>query len=535
MYICDFQLLNKLSADLADAIIEEDCITLIEVIMLITETEEYRNFSGGVDRSRVGLPLNAVLGDSGLHTYVSFGKDKTYNRQNQHRNSDNIARSSAMVLKHIADIARHFHTGKYAIKRAQGIFREYQDENINNKKTKRRFTGKKLYALAAACFHKACIEESIPISLSQLEAQADVKKKDIMKIGRSFENGLGVFHPKAHINEFCIRIGFDAGVHKKLVRLAETIANNIHYSSTATGREAHTVAATSIWIAASHLNVKLKKVKIGNCAGVCTSAIRACVKNVIRYTACLCGECRTQNCKICERIKIESLRSGNAEYEPEKLNNDESQLRTLNELICDQNRDQCETIGSLIPVPQALSQNLQLGIYPEFTPRDTEIAQQRLFYGNASERPKIGRSFENGLGVFHPKTHIIDYITRLGFEKDVHNKMVRLASTLANNIHYSSTAAGREARTIAATSIWIAASHLNVKLKKNKIGNCTGVCTSAISACEKKVIRYIACLCGECRAQNCKICERIKIERLRSGEAEYEPEKPNNDKSQLER
>ncbi|XP_065584712.1 transcription initiation factor IIB-like, partial [Artemia franciscana] len=230
--------------------------------MLITETEEYRNFSSGVDRSRVGLPLNPVLGDSDLHTYVSFGTDKTYNRQNQHRNSDNIARSSAIVLKHIADIAHHFHTGKYAIQRAEGIFQEYRDENINNKKTKRSFKGKKLYALAAACFHKACIEESIPISLKQLEAQADVKKKDIIKIGRSFEKGLGVFHPKVYIIDFCTRLSFEKDVHNKMVRLADTVANNIFDSSIAAGREARTVAATSIWIAALHLNVKLKKIEV---------------------------------------------------------------------------------------------------------------------------------------------------------------------------------------------------------------------------------------------------------------------------------
>ncbi|CAI9782808.1 unnamed protein product [Fraxinus pennsylvanica] len=195
----------------------------------IDETSEWRTFaddSGSNDPNRVGVPVNPLLSDGVLSTFMSPGLngpngDVSLARL-KNRGGD-PHRAIVVAFKSITNMADRLSLVTTIKDRASEIYKRLEDQKCTR--------GRNLEALVAGCIYIACRQEGKPRTVKEICSIASgATKKEIgrakefivkqlkVEMGESME--MGTIHAEDYLRRFCSNLGMR---HEEVKAVEETV------------------------------------------------------------------------------------------------------------------------------------------------------------------------------------------------------------------------------------------------------------------------------------------------------------------------
>ncbi|XP_022873462.1 transcription initiation factor IIB-2-like isoform X1 [Olea europaea var. sylvestris] len=195
----------------------------------IDETSEWRTFaddSGSNDPNRVGVPVNPLLSDGVLSTFISPGLngpngDASLARL-KNRGGD-PHRAIVVAFKSITNMADRLSLVTTIKDRASEIYKRLEDQKCTR--------GRNLEALVAGCIYIACRQEGKPRTVKEICSIASgASKKEIgrakefivnqlkVEMGESME--MGTIHAEDYLRRFCSNLGMR---HEEVKAVEETV------------------------------------------------------------------------------------------------------------------------------------------------------------------------------------------------------------------------------------------------------------------------------------------------------------------------
>ena len=149
----------------------------VQEINVIDETSEWRNFEGGsesgVDKNRVGGPVNANLDNYGITTSITGTTDtrliNSSNRISANAN-DKIKMKGWSMIK---ELGREIHLGKSVQNDAMELFSKVEE--------KEELKGKKMILKVASVLMIASRTSRLPKSMKEILEEAQINKKELSR------------------------------------------------------------------------------------------------------------------------------------------------------------------------------------------------------------------------------------------------------------------------------------------------------------------------------------------------------------------
>lgn len=152
------------------------CGTVHEINM-IDETSEWRNFEGGsgsgVDKNRVGGPVNVNLENCGITTTITGTSDAKLASSNNRISATAKDKNKMKGWTMIKDLGREIHLGKSVQNDAMELFSKVED--------KEELKGKKMILKVASVLMIASRTSSLPKNMKQILREAQVNKKELSR------------------------------------------------------------------------------------------------------------------------------------------------------------------------------------------------------------------------------------------------------------------------------------------------------------------------------------------------------------------
>jgi transcription initiation factor TFIIB len=278
---------------------------------IIDEGADWRSYSAEEDsqKNRTGEPLTVLMHDKGLTTEIDhINRDYYGSRLNSRaraqmarlrrwqyrcRIANSSERNLVIGLQEIKRMGTRLGIPDNVIKTAAYLHRKAVD--------KRLIVGRSTLSIASASLYAACRNYNYPRTLDEIAAVSKLNKsgaqgrKEVAHSFRVLRHHLSfnVHIPTAldYLGRFCSKLDVD----DECAKGARDIVESIQDTELSIGKSPVSVAAASIYIAARHLNKKVKQKHIADVAGITEVTIRNRYKDIEKHTNVKDILCRTHN------------------------------------------------------------------------------------------------------------------------------------------------------------------------------------------------------------------------------------------------
>ena len=268
-----------------------DCGT--ESQEILDESPEWSNYDDGKTyNNRCGAPSNAFFPKSSLGTTINT---PGYSKIKMLRNWGQVPyreRSLAEVLTDIDNKCRKYKITKAVIDNAKILYknvRETKHDSGNNKGKNVIIRGINRKQIIAACFYFGAILQKSPRSTKEVADIFNLELKQITKGCRKFleimKDNFIVFDIKpSHSVDFIERFGTKMKLSKDAINFAKTITSNVTKLDIASDHQSTSLAAASILLASTILNLNISKKTISEIFKISDVTITKTYKKIIPYS-----------------------------------------------------------------------------------------------------------------------------------------------------------------------------------------------------------------------------------------------------------
>src|ERR687888_2065289 len=255
---------------------------------------EWRAFSNEEheDRSRTGIPTSLAIHDMGLATVIgrtdrdASGKKidtamhATMQRLRTWDSRSLIRTSSDIGLMHAfnkLDILKDKLVLPYAVvEKAAYIYRKAQHKKLSR--------GRAVSELIAASVYTACREMSTPITLKDIAAASNIKRKHLAKAYRFLLIELEIKVPLVDQIKCIAKVANKANLTEKTKRQAISIMNEVRRNDNkilySAGKNPMGLAATVLYISCIKTGENMSQKEISNAAGITEVTLRNRIKDL---------------------------------------------------------------------------------------------------------------------------------------------------------------------------------------------------------------------------------------------------------------
>lgn len=239
-------------------------------------------FEGNGPNAHFGSPSSITLHDKGLSTEIDWKNKDAYGNKISYKNSKTMQRlrkvqyfmrcsnsAERNLIKALAEINRisqEMDLPKNVRENASMIYRKAVNKNL--------IRGHSINGIASASLYLACRQCRVPRALDEISKYSNVKRKQIGRSSRFLTRQLKIEtklpSPRDYISRFCSKLKLDIKVRGKSIEILELASKKGLIS----GKEPHSLAGASIYIASLLCNQKRKQREIAEISGVSEVTIR---------------------------------------------------------------------------------------------------------------------------------------------------------------------------------------------------------------------------------------------------------------------
>ena len=250
----------------------------VQEMNVLDETSEWRNFEGGsesgVDKRRVGGPVNSNLENGGVTTAITGTTDAKLTMSNNRISANAKDKTKMKGWSMIKDLGREIHIGKSVLQEAMNLFSKVE-ENDN-------LAGKKMILKVASVIMIASRTSSLPKNMKQILKEADIKKKELSRCCRQIKREVcphldTALKPSKWIPHIANKLGINGDLEDKWKTVAEFITQNEFLD----GRHPNTIAGVAVYFVTQLDNENKQDFKkIGKAAELADATIRNAFKKL---------------------------------------------------------------------------------------------------------------------------------------------------------------------------------------------------------------------------------------------------------------
>ena len=258
------------------------------IINNIIDAPEWRNYKNNSSNpTRCGMPTNALLPESSLGTNILVrGNNEKMNKINRYQKWNSMPykeRSLYNVFDAIQIRALNSGIPSCIIEEAKILYKKISETRISR--------GSNRKGIIASCIYKACKLKNVPRSAKEIAeifqlpithmTKGCKKFDEIMNFNKSDKSTIEVVGSKS--NDFIARFCSKLNIGNDVLDICKSVCDAADKYSLVSENTPPSVAAGSIFLVCTLLNINISKKDISNSCKISEVTISKCYKKLLRY------------------------------------------------------------------------------------------------------------------------------------------------------------------------------------------------------------------------------------------------------------